>query len=174
MNRDEVLMLRAPPVLLLLLLLVIYGFLSPPGLAAQDPDERLPAIPSKGYRLEQNYPSPANPDTWIPFILEENLFSGGGARVVTLRIVNLFGQHVATPRAFGHPRGNVPVANLGYTEPGRKLAYWDGKDLNGRRAPSAIYYCVLIVGDQEPVYSRIRVVNQGRRGRIFPFFRRRN
>lgn len=167
-------MLRAPPVLLLLLL-VICGALFPPGARAQDPDERLPAVPSKGYRLEQNYPNPANPETYIPFYLEESLFRDGESRVVTIRILNLFRQLVAVPKAVGHPRGRVPVQNLRYTEPGRKQAYWDGNDLNGRRVPSGLYFCELTIGDQrDPDYIRILVTSPRRRSRFFPFFRRRN
>ncbi len=64
---NEVLMLRAPPVLLLLL--ALFGLGIPNALHAQDPDERAPVVPSKGYRLEQNYPNPPNPYTYIPFTL---------------------------------------------------------------------------------------------------------
>ncbi|HEX6911061.1 MAG TPA: hypothetical protein VF142_11735, partial [Longimicrobium sp.] len=118
-------MLRAPPVLLLLWL--VCGCLSPPGAGAQGNPSQ-----SRGFRLEQNYPEPANPNTYIPFVLEERITSGE-PKLVTIRIVNMFGQLVAIPKAVGHPRGsNVPVLNLRYTEPGRKQAYWDGRDLSGR------------------------------------------
>lgn len=162
-------MRRAPPVPLLLLLLVLFGSLSPPGLRAQEP-----APPQKGFRLEQNYPNPANPDTYIPFYLEDSLFVNGESRVVSIRIVNLFRQLVAVPTAVGHPRGrNVAVNALRYTEPGRKVAYWDGNDQNGRRAPSGLYYCELVV-DGRTDYIRIVVTAPRKRGRIFPFFRRRS
>ena len=164
-------MLRAPPVLLLLSCLIIGG-LSPPGVRAQG--EPAPAVvQSRGFRLEQNYPNPANPETYIPFYMEENLFAEGATGVVSMRVVNMLGQLVAVPRAVGHPRGsNVPVLNLRYTEPGRKVAFWDGRDLNGRRVASGVYFCVLQVGEQVD-YSRIIVTAPRRRSRFFPpFFRR--
>ena len=164
-------MLRAPPVLLLLLALLALG---PTALRGQDPDERAPVVPSKGYRLEQNYPNPPNPDTYIPFTLEESLFKDGD-RVVTIRIVNMFRQLIAIPKAVGHPRGkDVRVQGLRYTEPGRKVAYWDGRDLNGRRAPSGLYYCELVVGNgREPDLIRIIVASPTKRSRFIPpIFRR--
>jgi hypothetical protein len=163
-------MLRAPPVLLLLL--ALFGLGIPSAARGQDPEA--PVVPSRGYRLEQNYPNPPNPDTYIPFYLEESLFKDGEPRVVTIRIVNMFRQLIAVPRAVGHPRGkNVRVQGLRYTEPGRKVAYWDGRDLNGRRAPSGLYYCELVVGDRrEPDLIRIIVADPRKRRFIPPIFRR--
>ncbi|HEX6750337.1 MAG TPA: hypothetical protein VF092_23795 [Longimicrobium sp.] len=167
MNR-EVLMRRAPPVLLLLL--VIYGFLSPPAARAQDPAGSRPVVTQKGFHLEQNYPNPANPGTYIPFYLEESLFQHGGSRVVSIRIVNIFRQLVAIPKAVGHPRGpDVPVNNLPYTEPGRKQARWDGRDLNGRVVPTGVYYCELVV-DGNTDYIKMVVTRPRRRSRFpIPF-----
>ena len=160
-------MLRAPPVLLLLWL--VCGCLLQSGLSAQGAS----GSQSRAFRLEQNYPNPANPDTYIPFILEESLFQGGNPPVVSIRVMNMFNQQVAVPRAVAHPRGsNVPVLNLRYTEPGRKVAYWDGRDLRGRRVPTAVYFIVLQVGDQVE-YARISVTAPRRRSRLLPFFRRR-
>jgi hypothetical protein len=161
---------RASPVLLFLL--VASALLFPASARAQDPEERVPAMPSRGYRLEQNYPNPADPDTYIPFILEESLFRDGEPPVVTLRIVNMLRQPIAIPRTSGRGRA-VPVQDLRFAEPGRKVAYWDGRDLNGRRAPSGLYYCELIVdGRTEPELIRIAVVNPRRRSRLIPFLRR--
>ena len=166
-------MLRAPPVLLLLL--VIYGFLSPPAARAQDPGQARPAVveSDKGFRLEQNYPNPANPETYIPFYLEEGLFQNGDTRVVSIRIVNILRQLVAIPKAVGLPRGrDVPVNNLRYTEPGRKVAYWDGRDLRGNRVPSGVYYCEMVV-DGKTDYLRFSVTQPRRRSRFpIPFIRR--
>lgn len=163
-------MLRAPPVLLLLL--VIYGFLSPPAARAQDPKGDQ-VVAQKGFRLEQNYPNPANPETYIPFYLEEGLFQNGDTRVVSIRIVNLFRQLVAIPKAVGHPRGrDVPVNNLRYTEPGRKVSHWDGRDLNGRPVPTGVYYCELVI-DGKSDLLRITVTQPRRRSRFpIPFIRR--
>lgn len=166
-------MLRAPPVLLLLAGLLLGG-LSPPGLRAQG-EGPAAVVSTRAFRLEQNYPNPANPETYVPFTLDAPLFEEGGAGVVSMRVVNMLGQLVAVPRAVGHPRGNdVPVLNLRYTEPGRKVAFWDGRDLNGRRVASGVYFCVLQVGEQVD-YSRIIVTAPRRRGRwIPPIFRRGN
>lgn len=164
-------MLRAPPVLLLLLLL--FGSLPAPPARAQSGAQA--TAQSKGFRLEQNYPNPANPDTYIPFVLEDAMFADGGTRVVSMRIVNMFGQLVATPRAVGHPRGpNVPVLNLRYTEPGQKVAYWDGRDANGNPVATGVYVCMLQV-DNRTVYDRVMVTAPPkRRSRFWPFGRRGN
>jgi hypothetical protein len=162
-------MVRAPPVLLLLL--VIYGLLTPPAARAQVPAPTV-ATTQKGFRLEQNYPNPANPETYIPFTLEEGLFQNGDAPVVSIRIMNIFRQLVAIPKAVALPRGrDVPVNNLRYTEPGRKQAKWDGRDLHGRRVPSGVYYCELVV-DGRSDFIRFFVTQPRRRGRFpIPFFR---
>ncbi len=163
-------MLRAPPVLLLLWL--VCGCLSPPGVGAQGPGA--PGSQSRGFRLEQNYPNPANPDTYIPFILEASLFAAGEPPVVSIRVMNMFNQQVAVPKAVAHPRGsNVPVLNLRYTEAGRKVAYWDGRDMTGKRVPTATYYIVLQVGNHVE-YARFSVSAPRRRSRLLPFFRRRS
>ncbi|HEU4885077.1 MAG TPA: hypothetical protein VFT45_22645 [Longimicrobium sp.] len=165
MNR-KVLMLRAPTVLLLLWL--VCGCLFPSRAGAQGSGTQ-----SRGFRLEQNYPNPAHPDTYIPFVLEASLFEGGEPPVVSIRIINMFNHEIAVPKAVGHPRGpNVPVLNLRYTEPGRKVAYWDGRDMTGKRVPTATYYIVLQVGDQVE-YARFSVSAPRRRSRLLPFFRRR-
>jgi hypothetical protein len=164
------------PLSVLLLLLVVYGFLSPPGARAQEtPTDSLPVLPEKPFRLEQNDPNPVNPETWIPFILDEELFEDGQPAVVSIRIYNILRQLVAIPTAVDHPRGrNVPVSGLRYTEPGRKVAYWDGRDLNGQRVPASLYYCELVVDGQSD-FIRITVVDPRRRSRFFPpFLLRRN
>lgn len=163
-------MLRAPPVLLLLWLVCVC--LSAPGVGAQGPGA--PGSQSRGFRMEQNYPNPANPDTYIPFILEASLFERGEPPVVSIRVLNMFNQQVAIPKAVAHPRGSdVPVLNLRYTEAGRKVAYWDGRDFSGQRVPTATYFIVLQVGNQVE-YARFAVTAPRRRSRLLPFFRRRS
>lgn len=164
--------MRCTPAVLLFLL-VIYGFLYPPWLRGQETAEPPPDEP-KGFHLEQNSPQTVNPDTWIPFYLEESLFREGRPGVVSIRIYNVLRQVVAVPTAVDHPRGRtVRITELRYTEPGRKLAYWDGKDLGGRRVPSGVYYCELVVNGRSD-FIRIVVVNEPRkRSRFFPFFRTR-
>ncbi|MDB4952016.1 MAG: hypothetical protein JWM27_4665 [Gemmatimonadetes bacterium] len=164
-------MQRAPAVLLLLL--VIYGFRSPPTARAQGPPETPPATAARAFRLEQNYPNPVDPETWIPFYLEESLFKEGRPGVVSIRIYNILRQLVAVPTAVGHPRGDtVRVMGLRYTQSGRKVAYWDGKDLAGRRVPSGLYYCELVVNDRSD-FIRITVLTPRRRSRFpIPLIRR--
>lgn len=166
-------MRRAPPVLLVLL--VIYGFLSPPTLRAQDPVE-LPAVARQatGFRLEQNDPNPFTRDTYIPFTLEESLFRDGRPHLVTIQIFNVLNQLVAVPRAPDHPRGkNLPVQQLAYTDAGRKLAYWDGTDTRGRRVTPGVYYCQLVVDRQQPKMVKMIVTSPRRRSRIqIPWFGR--
>jgi len=164
-------MRRAPAVLLILL--VIYGFLSPPSLRAQTPVELPPIQQAQGFRLEQNTPNPVTRDTWIPFYLEDGLFENGQTRLVSIQIYNVLNQLVAVPRAPDHPRGkNLPVQNLPYTEPGRKVAYWDGRDTAGRRVPSGVYYCQMVVNNQTQM-RKIIVYNPQRRSRLpIPWFGR--
>ncbi|HEX7240197.1 MAG TPA: hypothetical protein VF263_08025, partial [Longimicrobiaceae bacterium] len=163
-------MRRAPAVLLILL--VIYGFLSPPCLPAQQIPAEPPATrQAQGFRLEQNNPNPVDGETWIPFVLEESLFQRTDTRLVTIQIYNLLNQLVAVPRAPDHPRGkNLPVQNLPYTEAGRKVARWDARDTQGRRVPSGVYYLQMVVNDQPPQMKKI-IVNPRRRSRIpIPWF----
>lgn len=158
----------------LLFLLVIYGFLSPPGARAQVSAEPPGIRRAAGFHLEQNNPNPFTRETFIPFYLEDGLFQNGETRLVTIQIFNLLNQLVAVPRAPDHPRGkNLPVQNLPYTDAGRKLAYWDGTDLRGRRVPAGVYYCQMVVGDQRPQMKKIIVANPRRKSRIpIPWFGR--
>lgn len=165
-------MARAPAVLLILV--VMSGLSAPFSAAAQEPDPPVPAQPQHGFRLEQNYPNPVNADTYIPFYLEEQLFKGGENHIISIRIYNILRQLVAVPSAVGHPRGkDVVLTGLRYTEPGRKIAYWDGKGLNGRRVPSGMYFCELVVNERSD-FIRIVVVSPKKRSRFpFPIFRNR-
>ncbi len=106
----------------------------------------------RGFRLEQNYPNPFNPSTRIPFVLDDKLFEDGRPAVVTIRIFNILQELVAVPTALNHPLGDgVPVLELVYETPGRKEAFWDGKDRNGREVASGVYYLQLVVNNQSVV-----------------------
>lgn len=154
--------------LLLLALLLGSGSLCPAGAWGQDPRGPPAEQRSRGFRLEQNYPNPVNPETWIPFILEESLFEGGRPGIVTLRIVNVLRQLVAIPVVEDHPEGaRVPVLELPYSTPGRKVAYWDGKDIAGRRVPSGVYYYQLVVNGESTV-GKMVVEAPRRRPSIIP------
>jgi hypothetical protein len=149
---------------------LLAGSLSPPCLRAQESRDGPLAAPSQGFSLEQNYPNPVNPETWIPFHLEDSLFQSGDSVVVTIRIFNILRQVVAIPEAMDHPSGRrVRVIDLQYRDSGRKIAYWDGKDTAGRGVPSGVYYCQLVVNDQ-PRTRKMIVLNPRRRRNFFPWF----
>lgn len=163
----------------LLVPLLVCGLLSPPqvwgqGTEAPPPTAQgpPPVAPSDGFQLEQNYPNPANPETRIPFTLEESLVRDGDTAVVTIRIFNILGQLIAVPRAVNYEQNrSPPILNLPYTEPGRKLAYWDGRDLAGNRVPTNVYYIQLVVNGRLQI-DKLSVLNPRRRKSIFWWFGR--
>src|SRR5690606_11458419 len=105
-----------------------------------------------GIILESSYPNPVSPETWIPFVLPPSLFEDGEPVVVTMRIYNILMQVRAMPVAIDHPGGGGQrVLNLEYAEPGRKIAYWDGKDLAGRLVSSGVYYVQLVIPGHPPL-----------------------
>lgn len=100
-------------------------------------------------RLKQNYPNPFNPETHIPFVLTEEDLQRDGSAVVSIRIFNVLQQLVAVPVALEHPDGNrALVDGLRYSAPGEKVAYWDGRDKNGREVASGVYYYMLVINGQ--------------------------
>jgi hypothetical protein len=154
----------------LLVLLLLAGSLSPPAAHAQaaraDPaSERAP-----GFILEQNYPNPVNPETFIPFRLEESLFRNADTVRVTLRIYNILRQVVAIPDVLDFPQEGrrTPLIDQPFTRAGRATAHWDGRDAAGRRVPSGVYYYELVVNDM-PLVRKMIVVNETRR-RLIPWF----
>jgi len=154
----------------LLVLLLLAGSLSPPAASAQA--ARVDPAPERGpgFSLEQNTPNPVNPETYIPFRLEESLFRNADSVVATLRIYNILRQVVAVPDALDHPADGqrTPLANQSFTRPGRIIAYWDGRDAAGRRVPSGVYYYELVV-NEIPLVRKMIVLNETRR-RLIPWF----
>lgn len=152
----------------LLILLLLAGSLSPPRLFGQEPRAAPPAEGARGFLLEQNTPNPVDPDTWIPFSLEDGLFEGHDSVLVTLRIVNVLYNVVAIPelRENGSNR-RIRLINAVFRTPGRRLAYWDGKDSAGRRVPGGIYYYQLLVAGEEPQIKKM-TVRKGRRRNLIP------
>ena len=150
------------------ILLLLAGSLSPPRLHSQEPRSEASIQPGQSFHLEQNYPNPVTSDTWIPFTLEERLFEDSDSVVVSLRIVNILKQVVAFP-VVPQPgsRSRERVVNLVIREPGRNLAYWDGKDPAGRTVPSGMYYGELTVNNQ-PTVRKIVVLRPGRGRSIIP------
>ena len=86
----------------------------------------------KKAELYQNYPSPFNPETWIPYQLEEDVD-------VNVSIRNLSGQLVRE-------------LNLGYKTAGvyidrTEAAYWDGANEVGEEVASDVYFYTIQAGD---------------------------
>ena len=132
---------------LLLFLVVLISGGAASGAAQDTPpplDER-----NVGFTLEQNYPNPFNPETRIPFELSESLFSSAEPVTVSIRIFNILQQFVAAPVALGFPGGEgLPLMQLEYTSAGRYEAYWDGRDRNGNRVASGVYFVQMLVNGQ--------------------------
>ncbi|MEX2583501.1 MAG: hypothetical protein WD766_09510 [Gemmatimonadota bacterium] len=97
------------------------------------------------------------------------MFEPADPVVVTIRIYNILYQPIAIPEAIGHPRGRgTMVFNLEYPEPGRMIAYWDGRDTAGRPVPSGVYYLQMVVRG-ETLTRKLTVLNPRNRRRIFPW-----
>lgn len=83
-------------------------------------------------QLYQNYPNPFNPETWIPFSVSE-------PASISIRIHSVSGKLVRE-------------INLGHKEPGSylsrdKAAYWDGKNEEGEKTASGVYFYNIQVDD---------------------------
>jgi hypothetical protein len=163
-----VLVTRARSVLLILVLLA--GSLSPPGAWAQNSSATRQSEDSRGFVLEQNYPPTVTTETWIPFLLDSSLFASSSTVSATIRIYNILSQVVAIPEAVDHPNGRgTRVLDLPYSEPGRRLAYWDGRDNAGRPVPSGVYYMQMVIGEETQTRKLI-VLNPRRSRNIIPWF----
>jgi hypothetical protein len=99
-------------------------------------------------QLGRNYPNPFNPETTIPFGLDESLWTGGKQPIVSLRIYNILAQLVAVPilQGSGEPLDGL---QLPWNGTGQFTAYWDGK-VRGtdREAASGVYVYQLVVNGQ--------------------------
>ena len=79
----------------------------------------------------QNYPNPFNPETWIPFQLSEN-------SRVEISIYDSSGRLVR-------------VLNMGFKPAGYYMstvdsARWDGRNENGERVVSGVYFYAIHAG----------------------------
>ena len=122
------------------------------------------AGPRKAGSLEQNYPNPFNPHAWMPFTVGEDYpacADRGRQYRVTLRVLNVLAQRVATPQLEGSSGGVAGGQRLENVllSCGRYIGFWDGKLVNtSREAPSGIYLWVLEVdGRQAGVKKSILV-----------------
>ena len=82
--------------------------------------------------LLPNYPNPFNPETWIPFELNESAD-------VTVTIYNVHGSAVRAIELGARAAGT-------YSAPDR-AAYWDGRNDDGETVGSGVYFAELKAGD---------------------------
>ena len=77
------------------------------------------------------FPSPANPETWIPFTLSK-------AEHVVIKIYNVAGQLVRTLELGDKAAGAYLSKD--------KAAYWDGRNATGEKVSSGIYFYLMEAG----------------------------
>ncbi|MBM3241204.1 T9SS type A sorting domain-containing protein [Candidatus Poribacteria bacterium] len=83
------------------------------------------------FELLDNYPEPSNPETWIPYKLPEDA-------EVTIRIYSATGQLVRTLNPGRQTAGAYIDKN--------KAAYWDGRNDEGSKVASGVYFYTLQAG----------------------------
>jgi M6 family metalloprotease-like protein len=94
------------------------------------PFARLP----QSFDLEQNYPNPFNPTTTISYTLRSSAGAGSKQARTNLAIYNILGMKVRTL---------VDEVQV----PGSYRIEWDGRDRNGDKVASGIYFYRLTRGD---------------------------
>ena len=92
----------------------------------------LAALAPKETTLLANYPNPFNPETWIPYQLAK-------PADVTLRIYSVKGELVQT-LVLGHQ-----AAGVYHTK--SRAAYWDGRNAQGEKVASGVYFYTLSAGE---------------------------
>ena len=92
----------------------------------------LAALAPKETALLANYPNPFNPETWIPYQLAK-------PAEVTLTIYAIDGR-VVRQLTLGHQPG-------GMYHNKQRAAYWDGRNAQGEKVASGIYFYTLSAGD---------------------------
>lgn len=108
-------------------------------------------------QLHRNYPNPFNPETTIPFAVDQAAWANGRQPVVSLRIYNVLAQLVAIPilQGSGEVLENIPLA---WNGTGEYAAYWDGKVLGtDREAASGVYIYQLTV-DGQSVSKKMTII----------------
>ena len=91
------------------------------------------AAPAETHKTQllPTYPNPINPDTWIPFTLSAQ------ARVL-IKIYNVTGRLVRT-LDLGSKQAGAYVSR-------DNAAYWDGKNANGEKVSSGVYFYLMEAG----------------------------
>jgi hypothetical protein len=80
------------------------------------------------FALEQNFPNPFNPETWVPYQLARQ-------SAVTIRIYRPTGELVRTL--------DLGQKEAGFYSDKSRAAYWDGTDDTGQRAGSGVYFYTI-------------------------------
>ena len=92
----------------------------------------LVALIPKETSLLPNYPNPFNPETWIPYQLSE-------PAAVTVHIYAVNGRLIRT-LVLGHQPAGIYHSKS-------RAAYWDGRNTQGERVASGVYFYTLSAGD---------------------------
>jgi len=136
--------------------LVVLGLL----LLAPDRARAQDCSPKDKVALCRNYPNPFNPETFIPFRLEGDVFASGQKPVVSIRIYNVLAQVVAIPILQGSGERLDNLA-LGWNGSGNYTAYWDGKyQATDREAASGVYLYQMTIQWIEDGKARSQVVRK--------------
>lgn len=149
--------------------LLLVGSMAASPLSAQAPRGRTPIATTRGFDFDRDGVAPVRPQMYIPFYLEEKLFDGTDSVAVSMRIYNVLNNVVAIP-ILRDPMEGRQARNIDfiYYTPGKKVAYWDGKDLAGRTVTSGIFYCKLTVGGESTVIKLV-VDSPVRRRSLIPW-----
>ncbi len=112
---------------------------------------------TQSVQLLRNYPNPFNPETTIPFALDQSVFEGGHRPVVSLRIYNILAQLVAIPilQGSGEPLDEV---RLEWNGTGQYSAYWDGKVRGSEREASSGVYVYQLIVDGQRTSKRMTII----------------
>jgi len=92
---------------------------------------KLGALASKETAFLPNYPNPFNPDTWIPFDLQD-------AADVRITVHDVDGRVVRSLDGGHRPAGT-------YRTRGR-AAHWDGRNEHGETVSSGVYFVEMLAG----------------------------
>lgn len=87
-------------------------------------------IPEK-FTLEQNYPNPLNPETWIPYQLPQDA-------TVVIQIYSATGELVRTL--------DLGRKSAGFYFSKQRAAYWDGRNSLGEQVASGVYFYTIKTG----------------------------
>ena len=117
---------------------VLDGWIYDPGANVETSDSISPPLPAPALATECSnglgnaYPSPGNPNIWIPFTLAD-------ARHVVIKIHDMSGRLIRT-LDIGH-------ISAGFYTTKEKAAYWDGRNGAGEEVSSGVYFYTIQAGD---------------------------